>query len=121
MFPEMLQRGLESAVEGLAETVQPEAAFTWDNQGFYRQLRDFNQWILKFNWFYAKIKAAHEERNVMMIIKPRKYGMSSSLTIPFQAAPTLALLLTVNAVLNALIPSMQTLATADFLDTALIS
>lgn len=106
-------------MEGLAETLQPEAAFTWDNQGFYRQLRDFNQWILEFNWFYAKIKAAHEERNVMMIIKPRKYGMSSSLTIPFQAAPTLALLLTVNAVLNALIPSMQTLATADFLDTAL--
>lgn len=58
MFPEMLQRGLESAVEGLAETLQPEAAFTWDNQGFYRQLRDFNQWILEFNWLLCENKGS---------------------------------------------------------------
>lgn len=54
-----------------------------------------------------------------MQIEARRYGFADLIRLPLQAAPAAAVLVGLNAVLAGIVPTIQVLVTADFIDTAL--
>lgn len=55
-----------------------------------------------------------------MIIESKKYGIKDMIKIPCQCAPVAAILLAAQLLLNGLMPTLQILATAHFIDSALM-
>lgn len=54
-----------------------------------------------------------------MKIENREYKLSDFIKIPFKISPVLVSLLTIHRIVNGLVPSLQVLATAGFIDTAI--
>lgn len=53
-----------------------------------------------------------------MIIKEKKYGLWSILGIPFECAPVLTVFLSILTLLDGIVPTIQVMVTAQFIDTA---
>lgn len=58
-------------------------------------------------------------KSMPMTIRPRKYGFIDYIKIPYSIQPFYAFLLILFTIISALVPSIQVLVTASFVDTAL--
>lgn len=54
-----------------------------------------------------------------MVLKQKKYTTFDFLSIPIKNAPTFCILIIINKIINAFLPSLQVLVTAQFVDTAI--
>lgn len=58
-------------------------------------------------------------RGIKMLHAERRYGISDTIKIPFQCTPIMAIVLIVQTLLSGLIPTVQIVVTATFIDTAI--